>query len=686
MSIRAEEAAAEAQRFSLRTSLFGSGAAPVRAPAVLTSTAVAAPAPAPMPPPMPQHTLPGPLKLSFNSLTRSQATENANHEQNLQRQAATMQAIAKIAEAQKRRNATCMPVVALTQEPSRTLSSGFIAGGNARVDPTAEVLRLTATIDTLNSKISAQADRLQRTEASLVKSNRAMTSERATANARLLRLQTENNEMKARETTIKEVALSQARLEVQKSSASFSNSVKRVKDYESNIGELQSNLDSMKLERASAMETVEKLRLKLEETTQKLSADAIAAANDKERVAKIERAYQVDKEEITSQLAAATERCSALALDLQGAHAKHDEVGAQLATAANERDDAMNRLGEAQKVAAEAAERARKTDATAEELLSLLRADNDALRVRLEAAEASLQSQCAEPTKTVVEAVVETAADTEAVIEAAIDTETVLAEMADLTTEEEAVIEEMAEGAVSEAVVTKDTVAAAEMMIEAAEAVAGMAADVVETAVGASIEVETQELLATLREENTRLRGHVEVLEQRVLKHAQQPTYSSSCGDHGSEHFRRWLQEADAPHRSAAPTMEAGDVATVSSTSVMLPSVRFHKPPVPLRTQVTDSSTLRHPIARSLSAAPRRGVPVALLPGMARHRLSERVCQSEAGTELSTDASVPKSVAALVAAVSKDMIAAALYQRRVFSQNAGFTDEEIEDDIARLLR
>ena len=288
MSIRAEDAAAEASRFSLRTSLFGDGAvgqAPTHAQPAATTVPIAATAAPqairalPMTPmaskaPTAPATSGTALTFSFNSINSQRGGAAQQQQQQKQLKARqtqeTLQAIARIAQQQRSQPApTPMMPTAPTNggAGAHTLPSGFLNGGNQHVDAQAEVMRLAATVDSLNTKLGSQAERLQRTEASLVRANRAMTSERATANARLLRMQNEVKELKSRETSLRENALAQARRELQKTDAAFNESVKRAEEFDAKLTTLQDTIQALTAEREALSKQITGLTVELKQST-----------------------------------------------------------------------------------------------------------------------------------------------------------------------------------------------------------------------------------------------------------------------------------------------------------------------------------------------------------------------------------------------------------------------------------
>jgi len=133
----------------------------------------------------------------------------------------------------------------------RVLSSGYINGGTTQTDASAEVMRLTCLVDSMNGKIAMQSERLQRTEASLIKANQAMTSERAIHNGRMLKMKSDVKELKTSEAMIRD-KLSYHTESKAKETASFEYAVsvsekidEKMQAYEARIAELTSQLSEL---------------------------------------------------------------------------------------------------------------------------------------------------------------------------------------------------------------------------------------------------------------------------------------------------------------------------------------------------------------------------------------------------------------------------------------------------------
>ena len=235
-----------------------------------------------------------------------------------------MQAIARIAEDQKMRAAFGSQMPSASPNSTRTLPSGFIHGGNQRVDSQAEVLRLSATVDSLNSKLTSQSERLQRTEASLVRANRSMTSERATSNARLLRMQTEVKDLRSREATIRESVLAQAHREAQKPASVFGEAAKRAEEYDSKLASLEQAVKTVSEEKNTLETRISTISIELQHSVARAEA-AEAKASENGEVAELSELVQsttVAKDELAGRLADTEARHACVLSQLDAAKAE----------------------------------------------------------------------------------------------------------------------------------------------------------------------------------------------------------------------------------------------------------------------------------------------------------------------------------------------------------------------------
>ena len=275
MSIRSETLD-DASRFSLRTSLFEAAPPPP-------------PPPAPAPQPQRQFSAPAPSQsaspsFTFNSLGKhstkqQQQKQTEQRQQNVQNVAL---AINRISEQQRQRAATQhMPVIAANT--SRTLQPGYLSGGSARTDQTAEIMRLTASLENAQSKLTNSVDRLSKTESMLVRANRALTSERATSNARQLKLQNLLKESQQNEVKLREVVATHVRHK-DRPTLAFEESVKKAEELDLQLHTLQTNVESLTAERdelvkrvGSAFAEAEAERKKHAAVVDAVNADVVAA-------------------------------------------------------------------------------------------------------------------------------------------------------------------------------------------------------------------------------------------------------------------------------------------------------------------------------------------------------------------------------------------------------------------------
>lgn len=377
MSIRVEDAS----RFSLRTSLLGeqSPVAAVAAaptiPSALSPFVIAPPQHHPQ-----QHASPtsapaaAARSLTFKNLLPSQAAHAAVQAANAQAaNARTAHALASIAAAQKR--AAPLPLVATRPSADgRVLPSGFVSGGSANAGAQAEVMRLTAKLDALQSQMAAQSERLAKTEASLVRANRTMTSERATANGRLLRMQTELTDLRSKEAKLREQTATRIFADPSRTQSNFESSVKRVQEFDAKISSLTQSLANLSAERDA-------LTKRLQETSARADGSATVAAergvqlqtlqDEHAHLLKSRDSFQQRFETTSAQHEVLAQRLQSVqteaAVNATGLRARMDELAARLATAKAERDAATSARAELQEALDAAAAATAATDAAAAE-------------------------------------------------------------------------------------------------------------------------------------------------------------------------------------------------------------------------------------------------------------------------------------------------------------------------------
>lgn len=365
-------------------------------------------------PPTPTHTshMPTtqPLSLSFNSINGSSykppALQNAQNtafaNNNSTRDA--IASLSRLSQQQKQQRAVETHVHAGAVSQSRTLPSGYLSGGNLRMEAQAEVMRLSATIDTLNSQLSSQSERLQRTEASLVRANRSMTSERATSNARMLRMQTEVKELRAREGTIREATLAKARLETQSAStSSFEEVAKRAEERDNEMTTMSSRVAELSNERDALSKDVVQLKAQLDESITKAAAAAAASQEAAESSMLSAKEHDTNMSCIADSLGAKTKENAALIETLAQKEAEYDAIKLERDTLSQQKNAAMEATGAAPETDTSRIliDTLREKERALDSKVELLRGENDRMRVEMErvtteAAAALLQAQQAQ--------------------------------------------------------------------------------------------------------------------------------------------------------------------------------------------------------------------------------------------------------------------------------------------------
>ena len=143
-------------------------------------------------------------------------------------------------------NTTALPAASL----HRVLKPGYVNGGTVKTDTSAELMRLTALVDSLNSKVLSQAERLQKTESSLLKANNAITTERASHNARVVRMQAELKTCKDLEGKLRSyVSELEAASADRSDKRSFEEAVKEAEDFDRKISGLEMQIASLSEEK-----------------------------------------------------------------------------------------------------------------------------------------------------------------------------------------------------------------------------------------------------------------------------------------------------------------------------------------------------------------------------------------------------------------------------------------------------
>lgn len=88
-----------------------------------------------------------------------------------------------------------MPGPHVNSQHSRMLAPGFVSGGTLSAESGAEVMRLTAQVENMNQKLRMQDEKLNRTEASLVNANKLREQERMQNNSNMANARAKINEL-----------------------------------------------------------------------------------------------------------------------------------------------------------------------------------------------------------------------------------------------------------------------------------------------------------------------------------------------------------------------------------------------------------------------------------------------------------------------------------------------------------
>ena len=319
MSMRPEDAAREASRFSLRTAFLGSVETP-RPRTVLNN-------PQPQPHteiPIFQETAFVPMKmdtfgslnqtpacsqsqvLTFGSVVGHRAGGGMTQTRNMANNTGA-EALRKIAAIQRSTAVQAAtpgfrpirgPETGGSASTSRVLQSGYINGGSARIEASAEIMRMSGLVDSMNGKLAVQAERLQRTEASLVLANRAMTSERAKYNGRMLKMQGDLKCVQAKEEKLTAKLSSETAFKRNKNT-SFEEAVRKAEEVDANLQAYETRVSELTAELESA------------NVNYKQTADALKV--EKKRLAEREHMFVAMSDERDNAVAAAAASAAAAA-------------------------------------------------------------------------------------------------------------------------------------------------------------------------------------------------------------------------------------------------------------------------------------------------------------------------------------------------------------------------------------
>ena len=322
MSIRPEEAAAEASRFSLRSAILGMSdrAGPASKPTSPTQQQLATassrlntqlnpmnsklmtnaraslqsgqfraataipiqmtmqmPVPAPAPVPAPTQATIQSSALTFGSIVGSnnvhQLKTNAPNQHSIQ-------AMNKIAEFQRASVCNHAPVAPVNSASTsgalaqRVLKPGYVNGGTVKTESSAELMRLAALVDSLNSKVSSQAERLHKTESSLIRANNAISTERASHNARFVRMQADlksrkDSEIKLRTYVGELEAISSQKLQ----KISFEDAANQAEQFDQKLSNIETQLCKMAEEKNLLANELTKARAMADDAVSVLSTE-----------------------------------------------------------------------------------------------------------------------------------------------------------------------------------------------------------------------------------------------------------------------------------------------------------------------------------------------------------------------------------------------------------------------------
>ena len=679
MSIRAEDAAAEASRFSLRTSFFSSSynmdtAAPKRpqfqppppppeAAAAATHTRFIPQQPQQQPPP-PQptsapmwkinvqngivcplaptqtpHTAPTSLSLSFNSINGSKTSQTANPPPIKAYAHETIASMSRLSNESLLKSHHLKPE-ASTAAKNRTLPSGYLSGGDMNVGSQAEVMRLSATIDTLNSQLSSQSERLQRTEGSLVRANRSMTSERAISNARLVRLQADVQKLLTREDSIRDGALAQARMEQESAppGPSFGEVAKQAEEHDAQMTKLSACLTEITGERDSLATDIENL-----------------------------------KEDLGRSLAEAAEtRLASEAVELSS-----------LASSTAERDEMNTRVS----LMTESLDAKTKENIDLVETLSVKQQEYEAIKLELSAATTT-------HTDVDVQRLMDENGRMSLEVERLASEAAALSSLASSTAERDEMNTQVSLMAESLDAKTKEntglveTLSVKEHEYEAIKLELS-AVSSSQTAAAAAAAVHTEVEVQRLRDENGRMRLEVERLADEAVATATKAAEAAAEAEQFASCCHSPKLPPDDDDDDDYDDYDYDDDHPYVFDSHKIQKVVFDKEPPPLRSRCASAATTLHPVESRISSKMRTLAQgscfgIATINPMINSRLTRAIFDTGFAPAPFTGVQVetPPHVKALIGAVSKDISAACIKRRRAYLAATGMTDDEIEGNIS----
>lgn len=198
---------------------------------------------------------------------------------------------------------------------ARSLQAGFVSGGAAQT--TQETLRLNGVIADLQSKLDSSAERLASAERSIARGNKALATERATYNARLTALSAELKGAKEREVAVRTELASVPRMEAfdmerfkmqaegaVELQARYDEALARTSELEALVAETTEAHEAMKLQHAALEEALVVAQLAVgAEQQERAEAAATEALVDEEPL--VEASTEAAVEEAAASIAIA---------------------------------------------------------------------------------------------------------------------------------------------------------------------------------------------------------------------------------------------------------------------------------------------------------------------------------------------------------------------------------------------
>jgi len=262
MSIRPDSAT----RFSLRSAIIG------KEPYALPATLPLASTPFTIKPEAQPVSGPG---FTFNSIMPSSAIQTPPLPNVTRNNANAEMALKKIAEYQKNNQSSHGTSTNVTAAQSarnnQFLNVGYVAGGSSKMEAASEILRLTANTQALSTKLEYQAERLAKTEASLIKANRAITGERAVYNTRIVQMQADLKSLKDEEIKMKNTISTYENMHVSNKYC-FSDSVKKATELDAKILDYETQVQKLTYELSDARQASTDAVSKLVDITEKHEA------------------------------------------------------------------------------------------------------------------------------------------------------------------------------------------------------------------------------------------------------------------------------------------------------------------------------------------------------------------------------------------------------------------------------